>query len=85
MFTHFSTEKKQIVLIMDRNNTSYANFDKRFLGKVNLASMMQDYYAERLHKFYILHMNWIFKMVQTLVKPFLSERTKSKVKLFRIK
>lgn len=68
--------------IVDRKNTGYRNLDKRLLGKMNLISMMQDYYAERMHKVYIMHVNWIFKMVHTLVKPFLSEKTISKVKLF---
>ena len=49
---------------------------------MNLISMMQDYYAERMYKVYIMHVNWIFKMVHALVKPFLSEKTISKVKLF---
>ncbi len=66
-------------VIADRENTSYANFDKRFLGKMNLASMLQDYYAERLHRVYIMHINWVFKMVNKIIMPFLSEKTKSKV------
>ncbi len=69
---------KQVCCIIDRENVSYANFDKRFLGKMNLASMLQDYYAERLHRVYILHVNWLFKMIKGIIKPFLSEKTISK-------
>jgi hypothetical protein len=65
---------------MDRENTTYANFDRRFLGQRNLITSLQDFYAERLHRIYILHLNWLFKTIFAMVKPFLSERTKSKVK-----
>jgi hypothetical protein len=71
---------KQVCVIADRENTGWKNFDKRFLGKMGLAQVLQDFYAERLHKVYILHINWIFKAIHSIVKPFLSERTKSKVK-----
>ena len=64
---------------MDRENTSYANFDRRFLGQMGLASVLQDFYAERLDRVYILHVNWIYKSIFAMVKPFLSEKTKSKV------
>lgn len=43
--------------------------------------MLQDYYAERLHRVYILHVNFVFKMIHSLIKPFLSEKTKGKVNL----
>ena len=69
------------MVIVDREGSGYANFDKRFLGKMSLAQVLQDYYAERLHKVYILHVNWVYKMVFGIVKPFLSERTKSKLKI----
>jgi hypothetical protein len=55
------------------------NMDRRFLGQMGLVGVLQDYYAERLHKAYVLHVNWIYKMLYGIVKPFLSERTKSKV------
>lgn len=64
---------------MDRENSGYANFDRRFFGKINLANMLQDYYAERLHKVYIIHVNWVFKILHGIVKPFMSEKTLSKV------
>ncbi len=64
---------------MDRENSGYANFDRRFLGKMNFANMLQDYYAERLHKVYILHVNWVFKMIHGIVRPFMSKKTVSKV------
>ena len=49
------------------------------LGKTGLAQLMQDFYAERLHKIYILHVNWIFKMMYNIIKVFLSKKTKEKV------
>jgi hypothetical protein len=70
---------KQICVILDRENSGLSNFDRRFLGKLNFANMLQDYYAERLHKVYILHVNWVFKMIHGIVRPFMSGKTKSKV------
>jgi hypothetical protein len=64
---------------MDREGVSYSNFDKRFLGKMGLFSMLQDFYAERLHRTYVLHINWVFKMIYKLVRPFISTRTSEKV------
>jgi hypothetical protein len=72
---------KQICVIMDRENTGWANFDRRFLGKMNLATILQDYYAERLHAVYILHVNWIFRSIFAMVKPFVAENTKNKMKI----
>ncbi len=64
---------------MDREGVSYSNFDKRFMGKMGLFNLLQDFYAERLHKVYILHINWVFKTIYALVKPFISARTTEKV------
>jgi hypothetical protein len=69
---------------MDREGVSYSNFDKRFLGKMGLFGMLQDFYAERLHKIYILHINWVFRMIYNLTKPFVSTRTKKKVLICKI-
>ena len=70
---------KQLVVIVDRENVTMSNFDRRFIGKMGLFSVLQDFYAERLHKIFVLHINWIFRMIFNIVKPFLSEKTKDKV------
>lgn len=41
--------------------------------------MLQDYYAERLHRVHILHVNWIFRQINSLIKPFISARSAEKV------
>jgi hypothetical protein len=57
-----------------------ANFDKALMKfSVTFVGMLQDYYAERLCKMYVLNINWFYKMCYAIVKPFLSEKTKSKV------
>ncbi len=78
----FRTKLKQVVVIMDREGVSYSNFDRRFLGKLGLFTMLQDFYAERLHKVYVLHINWVFKMIYNMVKPFISAKTNEKVIYF---
>jgi hypothetical protein len=49
---------------------------------MNFAGMMQDYYAERLSRIYVINANWMYKMAYALIKPFLAQKTKDKVKLF---
>jgi hypothetical protein len=41
-------------------------------------SILQDNYAERLHKIIILYPNLFFKSVFAVIKPFLSQRSKDK-------
>jgi hypothetical protein len=64
---------------MDREDMGMANFDRRFMGKRGLISVLQDFYAERLFKVYVLHVNWVFRMIFGMVKPFMSARTMEKV------
>jgi hypothetical protein len=42
--------------------------------------MLQDYYAERLAMFYVIGANWLYKVAYALIKPFLAQKTKEKVK-----
>ena len=58
-----------------------ANFDRRFMGKRGLITVLQDFYAERLFRVYVLHVNWLFRMLFAMVKPMMSARTTEKVKL----
>ena len=60
------------------------NFDKRLMSLVKrLVGMLQDYYAERLAAVYILHINWFFRLIYAIVKPFLSSKTTSKVNIIK--
>jgi hypothetical protein len=47
----------------------------------SLMGMFQDFYAERLAKFYVLHVNWFYKMMWTLAKPLLSAKTRNKTEI----
>lgn len=71
--------KKQIVAIIDRKDSGIRNVDYKMIGQSGIISMLQDFYAERLHGIYVLHVNWVFRMVYKLIKPFMSERTTSKL------
>lgn len=55
------------------------------LGKTGLAKLMQDYYPERLYKIYILHTDWLFKMMYNIISVFLSKKTKEKVLLNKLR
>jgi hypothetical protein len=58
------------------------NFDKSMLTVMKqLVGILQDFYAERLDAVYVLRPNWFFKMIVGIIKPFLSEKTKKKLKL----
>lgn len=81
--TKLSDEKgsEKIVAIVDRSNVGLSNIDYNVLGQSGIIQMLQDFYAERLHAVYVLHVNWIFRMVFKLISPFMSEKTTSKLKI----
>ena len=73
---------RQICVIYDRRG-----YDKRVKDPNSMKAMkklipiLQDYYPERLHRYYVMGANWFFRAMFTIVKTFLSEKTASKVKL----
>eukprot|EP00656_Telonema_subtile_P031718 TRINITY_DN3469_c0_g1_i1.p1 TRINITY_DN3469_c0_g1~~TRINITY_DN3469_c0_g1_i1.p1 ORF type:complete len:253 (+),score=83.76 TRINITY_DN3469_c0_g1_i1:292-1050(+) len=72
----------QLAVIYDRRGMTRKNFDKKlFQVALDMVDIAQDYYAERLGKMYVVGANWFYYMMWGIVKPFLSERTKSKVVL----
>lgn len=73
------TKEKRIVALIDRTNTGFKNIDYGAIKKGGLVSSLQDYYADRLHKIYIIHVDWVFKSVFALVSPFLASKTKEKL------
>lgn len=81
--TKISDEKgiEKIVAIVDRSNVGLSNIDYKMLGQSGIIQMLQDFYAERLHAVYVLHVNWIFRMVFKLISPFMNEKTTSKLKI----
>ena len=45
----------------------------------SLFSLIQDMYAERLGKAYVLGANWFFWGIYKVMSPFMAERTKQKI------
>ncbi len=71
---------KQLAVIYDRNMMTSDNRDgdlQKFALK--FISLLQDFYAERLAMFYVLHANWMYKLAFGIMKPFLAKKTKDKV------
>ena len=74
--------QQKLVVIWDREGFQRKNFDSSMFKTMReLSGVLQDYYAERLHSLFILHPNFFFKTVYGMVKPFLNEKTKSKIKI----
>lgn len=69
-------------MIWDREGVTTKNFDMGMLGLVKkIITLLQDNYAERLHMAIVLYPNWFAKSIMAMVRPFLSERSKSKIRL----
>lgn len=76
-----SNPKKEICFIFDRINFGWSNVDRRLTGKTGMLGLIQDYYTEKVDKMYIYPVNWLFKTLQKIVKPFLSKQTQEKIVL----
>ena len=69
-------------VIWDREGFTKKNFDRSLLKVMKeLLQVLQDYYAERLSYVYILHPNWFFKTLFAMIKPFLNDNTKKKIRI----
>jgi hypothetical protein len=72
----------KFAVIYDRTGMTSANKDSNLISFVmKFVKLLQDYYAERLHCFYILKANWVFKGAYFVIKPFLSTKTKDKMNI----
>lgn len=72
----------KVCVLWDRKGFTMKNFDKRFLGLIKkLSGVLQDNYAERLDCIYILYPNWFFRTMFKILSPFLTQRTKDKMKI----
>ncbi|CAK69610.1 unnamed protein product (macronuclear) [Paramecium tetraurelia] len=72
----------KISVIWDREGVTSKNFDSSmFTIMKKMVTLVQDNYAERLHQLFILYPNFLVKSIMTVVRPFLSEKTKSKIAL----
>ena len=48
---------------------------------IRMVGMLQDFYCERLGNFFVIGANWVFWAAHKMVKPFLAQKTREKVKL----
>lgn len=77
-----STTDGKVCVLWDRQGFTMKNFDRRFMGLMKkLTGVLQDNYAERLDSIFILNPNWFFKTMFKVVRPFLNQKTKDKIKL----
>lgn len=73
---------RQICVIYDRRGFSKKQQDPNSMKAMKLLiPILQDYYPERLHCYYVMGANWFFRAMFTVVKTFLSEKTANKVKV----
>ena len=73
---------RQICVIYDRRGYSKKQQDPNSMKAMKLLiPILQDYYPERLHCYYVMGANWFFRAMFTVVKTFLSEKTANKVKV----
>ena len=80
LFIFNSLGCEQIVVVYDREGMTRKNFDPALLKfMIKFAGLLQDFYAERLCKMYVLNANWFYKMCYATIKPFLAKKTKEKV------
>eukprot|EP00455_Lapot_gusevi_P011218 TRINITY_DN15166_c0_g1_i3.p1 TRINITY_DN15166_c0_g1~~TRINITY_DN15166_c0_g1_i3.p1 ORF type:complete len:226 (+),score=48.13 TRINITY_DN15166_c0_g1_i3:58-678(+) len=74
----------KICVIYDREGMSRKNFDLSLLTVAkSIVGVLQDYYAERLGRLYILNVNWFFWTIYKVVSPLLSQRTRDKICILR--
>ena len=71
---------KKICVIHDRGGMTSKNKDSRLieLGK-SMSGMLQDFYAERLASFYVLHVNWLYWLMYQVMKPMINKKTRDKI------
>ena len=76
------TGADKLVVIYDREGFDRKNFDSKLADVMkSLMKILQDYYAERLAVMYVLKPNWFYKLMVGMIRPFLDEKTRNKIKL----
>ena len=72
----------RIHCIYDRTGMTGANRDMALIKfSLRMVSMLQDLYCERLGNFYVIGANWMFWAAHKIIKPFLAQKTRDKIKL----
>lgn len=69
-----------IVGIIDLSGLSHKLISSKMTPILKeLIQIIQSYYPERLHKLYLVKPNWIFRLLFTILKPFIDPKTRSKI------
>ena len=65
-----------VCVLFDRKNMHNSTEKKWLPLYKELSTLIQDYYPERLHQAYVLHMNWFARLIYQLCKPFIAKKDK---------
>lgn len=69
--------QEKFVIIADLEGWGFINSDIR--ASLEVFSILQDYYPERLGKLFIVHASYIFMTAWKVVYPFIDNKTKKKI------
>eukprot|EP00331_Platyophrya_macrostoma_P031942 CAMPEP_0176438492 /NCGR_PEP_ID=MMETSP0127-20121128/19318_1 /TAXON_ID=938130 /ORGANISM="Platyophrya macrostoma, Strain WH" /LENGTH=357 /DNA_ID=CAMNT_0017822457 /DNA_START=18 /DNA_END=1091 /DNA_ORIENTATION=- len=73
---------KKVVMVFDRRGYSKKNMSPNGTGVMKeVLRMLQDYYPETLERFYIIGLDWFFRFIYAIARPFLSEKTRNKIQV----
>jgi len=69
----------QFWVIFDRTNMTNKTEKKWLPIYKEMSNAVQNYYPERLHQAYVLHLNWVGRLMYSIWKPFIPKKTRRKV------
>ncbi|GAB2227963.1 hypothetical protein Droror1_Dr00009792 [Drosera rotundifolia] len=68
---------EKLTVISDMAGWSFSNFD---IKSVHIGvPLMQNYYPERIHKVFVIHVPFVFMAAWKIAQPFIDDKTKSKI------
>ena len=74
--------KPQLACIYDRTGMTNQNKDGQVVKlALRMATMLQDFYCERLGDFYVIGATTAFWIGHKLIRPFLAKKTREKIKM----
>mmetsp|Transcript_76875 Transcript_76875/g.89316 ORF Transcript_76875/g.89316 Transcript_76875/m.89316 type:complete len:353 (-) Transcript_76875:182-1240(-) len=72
--------QNEIVVIVDMKGFSRKLMANKVTNTMKeLLTLIQSYYPERLHKLYLVNTTWLFKLLYTILKPFIDTKTRNKL------
>lgn len=71
--------KNQIIVIANMQKMTFSNINSSFLKK--MVNILQDTYPERLFRCFIKNPPFIFNYIYKIIRPFMDNRTTSKIKI----